>query len=45
MALFCPISALSLLSAQTISPVGAIYYHGNILTGVGLGDAQAQQSY
>jgi predicted amidohydrolase YtcJ len=43
MPLFCLISALSLLSAQTISPVGAIYYHGNILTGIGLGGAQAQR--
>ena len=35
--------ALSLLSAQTVSPVAAIYYHGNILTGVGLGEARAQR--
>lgn len=33
--------APSLLSVQTVSPVVAIYYHGNILTGVGLGDARA----
>lgn len=43
MTLFCLTGALPLLCAQTVSPVGAIYYHGNILTGVGLGDARAQR--
>ena len=32
-----------LFSATTPSPVIAIYYHGNILTGVGLGDSDAQR--
>jgi predicted amidohydrolase YtcJ len=41
--LCCLTGALSLLSAQTVSPVVAIYYHGNILTGVGLGEARAQR--
>jgi predicted amidohydrolase YtcJ len=31
------------LSATTASPVEAIYYHGNILTGVGLGSGNAQR--
>ena len=36
--------ARTLLSATTPSPVVAIYYHGNILTGVGLGDGNEQRA-
>ncbi len=41
--LCCVMAARSLWAATTPSPVIAIYYHGNILTGVGLGDTSAQR--
>jgi predicted amidohydrolase YtcJ len=39
----CLLAARPLFSAPTPPPVVAIYYHGNILTGVGLGDSKAQR--
>src|ERR1700691_1360849 len=36
-------AARPLFPATTSSPVGAIYYHGNILTGVGLGGSNLQR--
>jgi len=36
-------AAKPLFSATTPSPVVAIYYHGNILTGAGLGESNAQR--
>jgi predicted amidohydrolase YtcJ len=41
--LCCLMAARALFSATTPSTVVAIYYHGNILTGVGLGDSDAQR--
>ena len=41
--LCCLLAARPLFSAPTPPPVVAIYYHGNILTGVGLGDSNAQR--
>jgi predicted amidohydrolase YtcJ len=41
--LCCLMAAPALFPATTPSPVVAIYYHGNILTGVGLGDSNAQR--
>ena len=42
---FCllPDGGTPLFSATTPSPVVAIYYHGSILTGAGLGDTSAQR--
>jgi predicted amidohydrolase YtcJ len=39
----CLMMTKPVLSATTPSPVEAIYYHGNILTGVGLGSGNAQR--
>jgi predicted amidohydrolase YtcJ len=39
----CLVAATPLGSAATPSPVVAIYYHGNILTGPSRGDAQGQR--
>ncbi len=41
--LCCLMAARPLFSATTPSPVVAIYYHGSILTGAGLGDTSAQR--
>jgi predicted amidohydrolase YtcJ len=41
--LCCLMAASPLFSASTPTPVVAIYYHGNILTGVGLGGDNAQR--
>ncbi len=41
--LCCLLAAPPLFSAATPAPVVAIYYHGNILTGVDLGDGNAQR--
>ena len=39
----CLMAARPLFPATTSSPVVAIYYHGNILTGVGLGGSNLQR--
>ena len=41
--LCCLMAARPLFSATNPAPVIAIYYHGNILTGIGLGDSDAQR--
>ncbi len=41
--LCCLLTARPLFPATASAPVGAIYYHGNILTGVGLGSSNAQR--
>jgi predicted amidohydrolase YtcJ len=41
--LCCLMAAQPFLFATTQPPVVAIYYHGNILTGVGLGEGNAQR--
>jgi predicted amidohydrolase YtcJ len=41
---FCCLLAADPLLAATPQPVVAIYYHGNVLTGVGLGHAHGQRA-
>ncbi len=41
---FCCLSMAAPLLAAAPQPVVAIYYHGNVLTGVGLGQAHAQRA-
>jgi predicted amidohydrolase YtcJ len=42
--LFCCLLVAAPLLAATPHPVVAIYYHGNVLTGVGLGQAHGQRA-
>jgi predicted amidohydrolase YtcJ len=41
---FCCLLVAAPVLAATPQPVAAIYYHGNILTGVGLGNANGQRA-
>jgi predicted amidohydrolase YtcJ len=41
---FCQLFVAAPLLAATAPPVTAIYYHGNVITGVGLGAAQARRA-